>query len=250
MLKKFSILILVISAIIGIVAYSMFSQLDSLVAKLIEKYGTAATGTAVKVSGVHISTSSGQGSISGIIVKNPSDYSTPNAFEMDAISMTIDTSSIFGTGPVIIREIKIDRPQVTFEVANNGTNNLQALSNNAKNYSAANKPADTHEKDKPKSPERKIIINDLYITGGQVGVSNATLLKGKTLSVPLSQIHLTDIGKNGNGTTAAQATKQVLSAITTGAIRDANTAITSQLKNIDLKGSAGAVSNSVKGLLR
>lgn len=249
MQNKLFIVVLVLVVILAIASRFLFSNLDSFVKAAIEEYGSQATGTEIHVSSVRINLSMGEGSISGLIIHNPKGFSSPQAFEMDSISVIIDTRSVINQGPIVIKQITIEKPQVTFEVTDNGSNNLQTIANNIRNYGASkNAGSDNEEKNEP---ERKIIISDLTINNGQVSVSNKTLLKDKTINAPLSSIHLTNIGKDGGGVTAAQATKQVLGSITSAALKDANAAIMSQLKNINLNSfNKSNVNDTLKGLFR
>jgi len=260
MLKKLMIGILVLVLIAAGGVYFLFSNLDSIVKAAIEKYGTQATGTEVTLSSVKISTSTGEGTISGLVIKNPKDFNTPNAFELGSISVTIDTKSLWGDGPIVIHEIDIKTPKVTFEVDNSGRSNLQTIEKNTQSYAA---PANTSTGTSPKSdnggsgkPDRKIIISDLYIHDGQVQLSHA-LLKGKEITTPLPTIHLTNIGKDSGGASPAQIAKQVIGTVTAVSLKDSSAALAKQVSgtlndtlNKAGAGNVGDVGNQIKGLLR
>ncbi len=62
---------------------------------------------------------------------------------------------------------------------------------------------------------RKLIIEHLYIRKGRVDIFS-TVLQGKALSVPLPDIHLTDIGKQKGGATPSEVTEKVIGAISQG----------------------------------
>lgn len=254
MLKKLMIGILVLVLVIAGAGYFLFSNLDSIVKAAIEKYGTQATGTEVKVSSVGISTTTGEGTLSGLVISNPKDFKSSDAFELGSIKVSIDTRSLLGNGPIIINSIDISALKVTFEVDNNGRSNLQVIQQNAQNYAA---PANTSTGANPHSdngsgkPDRKIIISDLYIHDGEIKISHA-LLKGRELTSPLPPIHLTNIGKDSDGASPAEVAKQVISKVTSVSLQDSAHALTNQLNGALTNATSGAgnVGDKLKGLLR
>jgi uncharacterized protein involved in outer membrane biogenesis len=260
MFKKLLIGLLVLGVIAAGAGYYLFSNLDSYVKAAIEKYGTQATGTQVTVGSVNISTTSGEGTLSNLVITNPKGYSQPDAFDLGTISVTIDTHSLLGDGPVIIHEIDIKGPVIDFEVDNSGNNNLKAIQKNAQNYSApattpTNPNATSESSPKDAKPARKFIISDLYIHDGQVKLSHA-MLDGKVITSPMPTIHLTNIGKDSGGVSPAQVAKQLIAAVSAASIQDASQQlgkqISAQMKDAMKNGSAGAgnVGNSLKGLIR
>jgi len=227
MFKKILIGVVILACIAGGGAYLLLGNLNFFVQEAIEKYGTEITGVEVKVGGVSINTSSGEGGITQLTIRNPKDFPSPYAFTMSNITLKLDTHSLFGDGPVIIQEIAIDSPQVTFEVINTINSNLQTIARNIKNYSSPRKTGGNTAETSSSKPERKMIISDFTLRGGQITISH-NLLKGKVLTTPLSTVHLTDIGKDSGGVTASQAAKQILSNIVSGAIHDAEAQISTQ----------------------
>src|SRR5579863_4591308 len=266
MLKKIAIGVVVLLVVIAGGAYYLFSNLDSIIKAAIEKYGTAATQAEVKLDSVKLSISSGEGSLNGLTVGNPKGFSTPQALSLGSISVKLDTSTVTGNGPIVIKEIDIEKPQVTYEVTTSGDSNLQTLQKNAMAYAGGSGGGGgTANSSGPGSSgggqERKVVITDLYIRDGDIGISHA-LLKGKTLNAPLPTIHLTNIGKDSGGATPAQVAQQVISSITASASKAANIDLSKELSSLkdaagagaaslkDAAGSAGGgLSDQVKGLL-
>ncbi len=77
---------------------------------------------------------------------------------------------------------------------------------------------------------KKIEVDDFVITDGKIHLSMAGL-GGKSTTVPLPEIHLTDLGKSSGGITAADLTRRVLEAITESATKAASGALTDIGKN-------------------
>jgi hypothetical protein len=256
MLKKIAIGVVVLLLLIAGGVYFLFSNLDSIIKAAIEKYGTAATLAEVKLDSVKISITSGEGALTGLTVGNPKGFATPQALSLGLISVKLDTSSVTGNGPIAIREIVIERPQVTYEVTNTGDSNLQTIQKNTMAYSGASGGGGSGGNSSSTSgssgggQERKVIITDLYVRDGQIGISS-TLLEGKALSAPLPTIHLTNIGKDSGGASPAQVAQQVIGSITASASKVGREELTKQLGS--LKGvvgnGAGGVTDQVKGLL-
>lgn len=258
MLKKIAIglAVLVVVVVIGLVY--LWNNLDNIIRVAVEKYGTAATQTAVILDGVRLSVTSGEGTLSGLSVDNPKGFNgNVKAFYLGSIKVAVDASSIQGTGPIIIKEIDIEKPQVNYEVTAAGDTNLSAIQQNAQSYADSMSGKTTTKPAAPVSnaenkASRKIIINDLVVRDGQIGISTQ-LIKDKNFSAPLPEIHLTNIGKSSGGVTAAQVADQLLSSITTSVGKVATGVVANNLVGVKdlntLKGTASdATTNAQKSV--
>lgn len=190
----------VMVAIVIAVVYTLYSSLDSIIAAEIEKYGSQITGTAVRVGGVNLDLISGKGEITGFSVANPAGFDTPKAMEVGKIALAVDMGSITAS-PVVIKEVDIDKPRVTYEIGAHG-NNIDALTRHVEAETGSD--GDGTAGDGTADGEgRKLLIENLYVRGGELSVS-ATGLKGKTMNVNLDNIHLRNIGKGEGGASAEQ----------------------------------------------
>lgn len=241
-----------VAAVLAVIAggyYFVNSGINSVVKTAIEKLGSEVTQTNVNVGSVRISLTSGEGSINGFTVGNPQSFVAAKAVDIGATTVKIDTASIAGTGPVIINEITIDKPEIVYEVNAKGSNNLSAIEKNIQK-ATGEKPADKTAEANA-APARKVIIKNLYINDGKVGITHA-LLKGKELSSSLPAIHLTNIGgdSKGAGATPEQVAKKILGEISRsagkvsvaalekdlgGAIKNATDAAKSEMENATRK---------------
>ena len=198
--------------LIIIVIVYVYSSLDSLIKAAVEKVGSKITQVEVQLDEVEVSITSGQGTLRGLTVGNPEAFETENAFRLGEISLKIDVGTVT-KDTVVIKEILISAPQVTYEFGPKGSN-IDAIRRNVAAFMATQRRGSKGES-KPKDGDdegRKLIIEDLYVREGKVMVS-ASMLKGKTLSASLSNIHLTDIGKNKGGATAGEVVEKVLDSI-------------------------------------
>lgn len=243
-MKKLGIFLAVVIVAVGGGMLYLHSNLDGMVKDAIEKYGTAATQSDVRVSHVKLSLTSGEGSLSELNVANPKGFSGGKALTLAGITVKLDTNSLTGSGPIVIREITVDKPHVLYEATERGDSNLQALERNLAGSSPA--PASGSKKE----PERKFIINDFIIRDGQIGIDHPLL--PQSMNAPLPVIHLTNIGKDKGGATPSQIAKQVLTAISNNAVNVAGDVLTRNINTGTLKniatGASGGIAKRVNGL--
>jgi len=241
----------------------LVSNIGSYVKTAIVKYGSEATKAEVGLDRVRLSlgTGKGAGALDNFTLGNPAGFSPSKAISIKFVSLQLDTNSIGGNGPIVIRTIEIDNPQIAYELNNDGSSNLQTIQRNTQDY------ANSFRDDVPAGPDaaktgpgtspRKVIINDLLIKNGHVSISQASL-KGQQLTTTLPTIHLTDIGQAGGGATVAQVAEQILGSISSEAAQAAVTELAKQKINGAIKDVPGAaiggaaidnVGGQLKGLL-
>ncbi len=213
----------IVAALVLVIVVSVvyiFTSLEPLIQEAVEKYGSEVTKAEVKLAKVELDATSGKGSLGGLTVGNPAGFSTPSAFELGMVSVSVDTGTIT-CDTIVIKEVVIDKPSVTYELGGDGSN-IAAIQKNIDDYMKAHglagdgKPA--AEKPEEEGGGPKLIIENLYVRGGTVGVS-ATILQGKSMSADLPDIHLEDIGKEDDGASPAEVAEQVLTSISEGATK-------------------------------
>ncbi|UUX48798.1 hypothetical protein NUH88_15465 [Nisaea acidiphila] len=211
-------LAVLVLAVAGFFFYAL-SNLDGIVKGVIESQGTEVAGVPVSVSGVEIKPFDGRGAISGLKVGNPDGFKSDSAVELGGISVAIDTASV--TEPVIvIREISVDRPKVTYELAPGG-NNIDAIRSNVEK-SAGDGSGGTVEPGESEAAGQKLVIELLTIRGGIVRVAASTgLLGDQEIEGTLPDITLRDIGKDSGGATPEQIAEKVMAALTAAASQTA-----------------------------
>ena len=100
-MKKLSIALGILVLMAGGGVYYVISNLDMIVEGLIEKHGSAATQTEVRVAGVSINLGEANASISKLTVGNPEGFSG-NAIEMEDFAIELNAESL--TGDVLVIE--------------------------------------------------------------------------------------------------------------------------------------------------
>jgi hypothetical protein len=189
----FTLLALVL-AVAGTVVY-VLTNLNSIVKAAIEKFGSQATKTAVRVSSVEIKLRSGEGALLGLRVANPSGFSFPSIIRLDDVSVRIEVNSVRGN-PVVVDNILISGPEVFYERKEDGTTNVDVLK---KNLTPSGPPREEQPKQSPKGKETRLRVKKLVFEKGKVHVRIAKL-GDKPFTLELPRLELTDIGKQRGAT--------------------------------------------------
>lgn len=205
-------------AVVAVVVF-VFGNLDSLVKDVIEEQGTRVAGVPVSVSGVKIEVLDGRAAINGLTVGNPSGFKSDSAMSLGGISVALDTASV--SQPVIvIKEISVDGPSVTYELMPGG-NNIGTIADNVKKNSGGGSSSSAPSSKESSGTDKKLIIETLKVRGGKVTVAASLLNQGKTLEARLPDITLRDIGKKSGGATPEEVAAEVMAALTDAASRAA-----------------------------
>lgn len=207
-MKRNFVMLLTGIFVLGAVAFLfIFMQIDSIVKAAIEKYGSQITGVQVTVGKVDLSPSSGEGSVSKLIIGNPKGYHAQNALTMDTTSVVVDSKTVT-TDVVVIDEIVMDGPSIAYELTPNGSN-FKTIRQNINDYmSKGGKSTVSGD-----IAQKQVIIKDLYIRNGKIVVSAPTAIQ-KTYDVKLPTIHLTNLGKDGGKGNLPDVIQQVMTVIT------------------------------------
>jgi len=177
-------------AMAGTVVY-VLTNLDSIVKAAIEKFGSEATKTTVRVSSVKIKLSRGEGAIFGLTVANPSGFSSPYVITLDNISVRIEVKSI-ASNPVVIDNILVSGAEVFYEMKEDGTTNVDVL---RKNLAASASSKEEHQHKSRKGKEIKLRVRKLVFEKGKVHVHVAKVME-QPFSIELPRLELADIGQH------------------------------------------------------
>lgn len=258
MIKKLFVLVAVLIAVAAIAFFMAYSNLDSIVKNTIEKYGTRAAKAEVTVDTVKLSLTSGDAYLSGFKVGALDGFRSTRTIDLGSMQVRVDINSIRGTGPIIINEITVEKPEITYEVLKSGQNNMQALASNAQSYAgSSSEKAVVKEKEKETAgktagEDRKIIIKQLTIRDGKVNINPEMLQTSISAKLPL--IDLRDIGGR-NGATPEQIAQQLVSVIARQTTQTAAQALANQfasqinLNDPDsIKAAGKNIGNTLKGM--
>ncbi|MCC7016061.1 MAG: hypothetical protein IT564_02510 [Rhodospirillales bacterium] len=200
--------------VVAVVAVTvLMSNIGALTRAVVEKYGREALQAKVTLADADVSLKSGQGQLKGLVVGNPKGFATPSALRFGEVKVTLDVARTT-KDVIVLKEVLIAKPEATYEFASGGSN-FDVLQRNAQAY-ARTMGAGAPKKEEKKGEGPKLIIDNLYVRDGKVGVSHAAL-KGKQLDAPLPNIHLKDIGKEKKGATPEEVGERLMASIGRGA---------------------------------
>lgn len=201
-LKGVLITLAVIIIIIGAAAAYLILNLNSVVKTAIEKYGSEATQTAVRVETVDIKLWKGFCGLGGLTIANPPGFAAEHCFSLGEVRADLDLASL--TGDVIgIEEITVRNLNVFIEVNKDRENNLSELRKNLPEPAPEGTKA--QETTDPAASEAPTLrIDHMLFEGGKISALIVPL-NNKTYSLDLPIIEL----KNLRGT-PDQITSQII----------------------------------------
>jgi hypothetical protein len=238
-MKKILLILLgtvVVLALVIVVGGKFF--LGSAIKAGVNEFGPKLTQTKVELASASVSPVSGDGSLAGLYVGNPTGWTSEKAFYLGQVHVNVAPGSLF-KDHVVINEILIDQPEFVYETKLVSSNIGELLKNIETATGGKKAPASDDKNTRP----RKFEVKKFTLRNGKVtvGVGPAAT----TLSMPA--IELTDIGTKEGGITADQLAFTVMRSVTSGVIA---TSTQSLLKTVPTMGAAAgdAVKKASEGL--
>jgi hypothetical protein len=201
-----ALLVLVVGAFVLI---RIGSNLESIVARAIESYGTRAAGVPVRVGSVDLALTEGKGTIRGLRVGNPAGYASGDAFRLGEITIQVDPKSITGT-PIAIPQIRVIAPEVNAEFDAKGKSNLQTILDHVKSQGAGG--GESEATPEAGEPIRLAVGRFVFEEGMLRG--DASALTGDaddSFETTLPSLKLNNIGGSG-GATPSEISETILTA--------------------------------------
>lgn len=211
-MKKLKIALGVLALLLIVVVAVGMIFLGSIVKTAVVKGGPLVMGVPITLEKATVRPWNGHATLRELVVGNPEGFKTPFLFRMGELTAELDLRSL-ATDTLVIRKIHILGPEITYEASLKTSNIGQLL----KNLEGENEAPETPSPEEPKASgsgkaEKKVVIEDFLLEGAKVHLS-ATLAGGKSLTVPLPTLHLTDLGKKSGGATATEVIREVCSAV-------------------------------------
>ena len=241
----FKILIgLAVVAVIAIVALVL--SLNSIVKNGVIAFGPEVIKAPIQLDGVSISALSGAGEIKGLVIGNPEGFKTPNAVKLGTASLQVKPMSLLGD-KIVVQSIKADGAEITFEGSLSGSN-LSKIQENVDAYVA--NLLGSASKDK-KSAGKKLQVDEIVISNAKINLS-MTILGGKSATVALPEIKLTNLGQGADGVTPAEVIKVVLKEVMTKTTAAVGGFLSGSGKAVldGAKGVGGAAADGAKGVTK
>jgi hypothetical protein len=176
-------------------------RIDGVVATLVERHGSALTGTDVEVDGVDVALTAGRAALAGITIDNPQGYETDYAVRIDRADVALDVSSLPGDVPVI-EELTLDGALIHAEQRDAATN----LTDIQRHATAA--PA---EPSPPAGEPGRIVIERFRLTNARVQLVSEHLSEPEELV--LRDVVVEGIGSGSGGVTYSEAAEAMLAPV-------------------------------------
>ena len=197
------IIIIIAVLIVGI------SNLGPIIKNAVNTYGPQMTKTEVSLGDVNISLLSGQTKLKDFYLGNPQGFKAPSAMEVGSVFVDVDEKTLT-KDTIVIERIEVLAPKITYE-KKRSTDNFKTIANNVNSFIGPKESAPAQEeKEKKESPSKKILIRNFVVKDATVTLS-ASMLGDKSISAPLPDIHLKNVG--GEGASPAKVFGEIFSSL-------------------------------------
>lgn len=207
------LVVLLIVAIVG-AGYYFYNYYDwqGIVRKLVHQHGTQVVGTDVNIGRINLSLFNGRGSVSNITVANWTGYSQDNIIKLGDVTVSVDVDSVkklaqevaqnsgSKTKTVVINEIRVNKPEVAYELMNLHRTNAADIMASIQKNTAASKSKPTPEK-KADDITYNVAIKKVVIADGVATVAANMLGASQSLSLNLPTITINNLGTEKQGIT-------------------------------------------------
>ncbi len=187
---------LLVLIVVAVIVVGLF--LGKIVKAGMNTVGPKITQTTLTVDAVDVSMLTGSAKVKNLVIGNPEGYKAPNAISVGLAAVSVSPMSVL-SDKIVVKSVRVESPEITFEGNPFGANNLKKIQDNVNAAAASlqsplstNQPAKTAA---PAKPGKKLEVDEFLITGAKIHFGT-----GPTL--PLPDIHLTDLGKGPEGITA------------------------------------------------
>jgi hypothetical protein len=199
--------------LILVVVVGVLLAVDAAAKQAVQRGGTYALGVNTSVNSVSVGVLSGRLSMSGLKVDNPSGFKADRFLTMGDGRVAVSLGSLT-KDTIEVPEVALENIDVNLERLGDKAN-YDVILGNLKKLSGANKPA-------PSEKEKRLVINDLTIKkvtvrANMLGVGGAAS-DLTTVTVPIEEIHLSNIGKTGSGAGGSGVTVSELTSVVVQAV--------------------------------
>jgi uncharacterized protein involved in outer membrane biogenesis len=234
---------LLVLVVVAVIVVGLF--LGKIVKAGVETVGPKLTQTTITLNAVDVSLLTGSASVKGLVVGNPEGYKAPQAISVGVVAVRVVPTSVL-SDKIVVKSVRVEAPEITFEGNPLGQNNLKKIQDNVNAAAASFSSPSTNQTAEaagPAKPGKKLEVDDFLITGAKVHIGTGTTL-------PLPDIHLTNLGTGPDGITPAELTKDVLSEVVDGTLKAVAKSATNIGKGAENVGKEGvnAVKKGIGGL--
>ena len=250
-MKKRNLLLGIVVIAAGV--YYFTPSVNSIVKKIVNKYGSEVVGTEVNLEGFDFSLTKVEASVKELTIANPANYKKPYLFELKNVSVKVDLKSLT-TDTIVIDNIEVNNPAITYEMISLTQNNIKEIQNNIETYSARSKAKETEEElsaaeEKSDGSGKKVVIKKLSVNDASLTAAAG----GEEVSITLPTITMNNIGEDSQnkGTDIPQIIAKIMNKILSVASESVVSNKLNNLKSVaeeNLNNMVGDVKDRVKNL--
>jgi len=180
-LLKYLALLVALVVAAGLVALLVFP--GRVVRHALVTGGPLLLKTDISVETVRVMLRAGTLTIDGLTIGSPEGFRADSMFKLERIHVDLDPRSLL-SDTIRVREILIDRPEITYEMGLRGSN-----------IGALLKTLESEQEQQPdEAPGKRVVIDLVRVANARVRVS-ATITGGTGAVLPLPTVELRDLGK-------------------------------------------------------
>ncbi len=207
MKKLIRIAVVLVLLVVVLLVVGLF-YLGNIVKSGVERVGPSVAKVPVTLDSAAISVLGGSGVLKGFVIGNPEGYKSPEAIKVGTVSVSLVPRSLL-SDKVVIRSIKVESPELTFEKNSLTGSNLEKI---LENLGGEKKPSDPSSK--PATPsenaQKKLQVDEFIITGAKV---HAIVPIVGPYTVPLPELKLMNLGQGPEGITGAELGQRVMTLV-------------------------------------
>lgn len=197
-----------------LIAWIGLFYMDTIIKTAVNGLGPKVTRTSVHLNDFSTSLIDAKVVLKGLQIGNPAGFSRPYALELGSVAVKVDPDSLF-SDVVLIENIALSDVSVTYELSGK-TSNLAVLNENIAGYVSSSGDAQkTGKKDGTSADSKKVVIQNLTMTGAKVNLAASLTSGGKTMmtTVDLPDLHLKNPEAGRQPMTAEQTAAYILNLI-------------------------------------
>lgn len=233
---------LLVLLVVGGLAFAFY--LDTIIKHGVEGFGPKVTQTPITLNGVSLSLLGGSAELKGFVLGNPAGYKTTHAMDVDRVSVSLSPGSIL-SDKVVVRSVVIEGAKLSVE-GSPTDNNFTKIQSNVEAFVGGGAKTQA-------GPGKKLQVDELVMKDCKLDLTLG-LLGGKTVTMPMPDIRLTQLGQGPEGITPADLVDKILGAVTGNigpvaaqAMKNLGGAVTDTAKDLG-KGATEGVDKATKGI--
>ena len=135
-MQRFLKILLSLAILVGLGLFLVSIRLESRIESILRNDAVAVLGLGVEVDAVDIHLARGTATIRGLKVANPDGFPSDHVFDLSEVHLDISMPSLLpgalGRSPYRIEAVRIEAPEVTVDVDDQGRSNLEQISSTIK----------------------------------------------------------------------------------------------------------------------